>query len=185
MSGYDIKKLVEMGLSHFWNENYGNLYPTLESLVETGLATRQADPDSGKRKRNIYQITEAGHLAFQEWLSRPTDPPAIRNELQLKFFLSSTQPKKVSLRIVREYRVQQQALLAEYQQSAALLRRAIDAGEYPEEVEEILGQHAARRSASHKAKQYKVFLLSLRHGILAIQARITWCDEVLSELSTK
>ena len=38
MSGYDIKKLVDAGLSHFWNENYGQIYPTLESLVKEGLA---------------------------------------------------------------------------------------------------------------------------------------------------
>ena len=50
MSGYDIKKLVDVGLSHFWSENYGQIYPTLESLVQEGLATRKEDRSSGKRK---------------------------------------------------------------------------------------------------------------------------------------
>ena len=34
MSGYEIKRLVEMGLRHFWNESYGQLYPTLAALVD-------------------------------------------------------------------------------------------------------------------------------------------------------
>ena len=40
MSGYTIKKLIEMGLTQFWSESYGQLYPTLEKLVETGLVHR-------------------------------------------------------------------------------------------------------------------------------------------------
>ena len=39
MSGYDIKKMVEVGLSYFWSESYGQIFPTLNRLVDDGLAT--------------------------------------------------------------------------------------------------------------------------------------------------
>ena len=41
MSGYDIKKLIEMGLQYFWQESYEQLYPTLEALVAEGLGGTQ------------------------------------------------------------------------------------------------------------------------------------------------
>ena len=57
MSGYDIKKLVEMGLSHFWSESYGSLFPTLNALVDEGLATKRNDPKSPRDPPPISAVT--------------------------------------------------------------------------------------------------------------------------------
>ncbi len=73
MSGYDIKKLIEIGLSYFWHESYGSLYPTLNRLVERGLATRRQEPRHGKRKRHVYRITAKGRREVRTWLREPTD----------------------------------------------------------------------------------------------------------------
>lgn len=182
MSGYDIKKIVDIGLSHFWNENYGQIYPTLDQLVSDGLAKKSVDRHSGKRKRHVYRITPSGTTAFREWLALPTGKPIVRNELQLKFFLSSRLPTKATLRIIEEYLLQQKEVLLEYRESEVVLRKAIESGKYPAEVEEILAGHEKNRSAKQKAKQCKMFFLSLRHGILAVEARVAWCDEVISNL---
>ena len=125
MSGYDIKKLVDVGLSHFWNENYGQIYPTLDQLVKDGLATRMAERKSGKRQRFVYTITRKGKDVFREWMGEPTDAPVVRNELQLKFFLGSSLPKNVSIRLIEEYRSKQDSVLEEYRHSEELLRNAI------------------------------------------------------------
>ena len=184
MSGYDIKKIVDIGLSHFWNENYGQIYPTLDALVNDGLAKKSADKQSGKRKRNVYRITPDGVKAFREWLALPADPPSVRNELQLKFFLSGKLPTKISLRIIEEYRQQQQEVLKEYQESEVALQNGIESGEYPKEVQEILAGHENPQSSKQKAKQCNIFLLTLRHGILALEARLKWCDEVITHLGS-
>jgi DNA-binding PadR family transcriptional regulator len=184
MSGYDIKKVVDIGLSHFWNENYGQIYPTLDVLVKDGLAKKSIDRHSGKRKRHVYRITPRGVTAFREWLMLPTDAPIVRNELQLKLFLSSKLPPKASLRIINEYRAQQQEVLAEYLKSEVALRKALKSGEYPTEVEEILAGHEPKQTAKQKARQCNMFLLTLRHGILAVEARVAWCDEVIANLVT-
>lgn len=184
MSGYDIKKTVDIGLSHFWNENYGQIYPTLDSLVTEGMVQKSDGEGSGKRKRFVYSITGRGEKAFREWISLPADPPVVRNEVQLKFFLSSSLPTKKTLKIVRNYRSQQQELLQGYRESEVILRRAIECDEYPQEVEEILTTPKRRRSADQRAKQCTIFLLTLRHGILVVESRVAWCDEVISLLTT-
>ena len=183
MSGYDIKKIVDIGLSHFWNENYGQIYPTLESLVADRLATKSVDKRGGKRTRHVYKITPDGVKAFRTWLAQPTDPPIIRNELQLKFFLGSQLPARTSVRLIREYRAQQQEVLQEYRESEIVLRKAIQTGIYPDEIGAILAGRESRQNKKQKAKQCNVFLLTLRHGILAIEARIVWCDEVVTYLT--
>ena len=184
MSGYDVKKIVDSGLSHFWNENYGQIYPTLDALVRDGLAQKSADTKSGKRKRNIYRITPAGLDAFHEWLAQPADPVSVRNELQLKFFLSGKLPPAISLQMIEEYRDQQLKVLEEYRESEIVLREGIQSGSYPDEVQHILTGHETPLSTEQKAKQCNIFLLTLRHGILALEARLKWCDEVIAHLST-
>jgi DNA-binding PadR family transcriptional regulator len=183
MSGYDIKKIVDVGLSHFWNENYGQIYPTLDSLVRDGLATKAEDRGVGKRRRHLYSITQNGAEALQEWLGRPAVPPVVRNELQLKFFLSSKLPTRFTLGIVKEYRSQQVEMLRDYRESEAILRTAIENDQYPAEVKPLLDADDSSRSKRRRAKQCTVFLLTLRHGILVIEARINWCDEAISQLS--
>jgi DNA-binding PadR family transcriptional regulator len=185
MSGYDIKKIVDIGLSHFWNENYGQIYPTLDELVKAGFARKSIDATSGKRKRYVYRITPAGVAVFQEWLAQPADVPTVRNELQLKFFLSSKLPAKNSLRMIREYQQQQQTILEEYRASEVELRQAIESGNYPDEVLEILEGHEKPQTAKQQSKQCRIFLLTLRHGILAIEGRMKWCNEVINEIATR
>lgn len=180
MSGYDVKKLVDIGLSHFWNENYGQIYPSLDALVSQGLAEKSEDTTTGKRKRNIYRITTKGEAVFREWISLPSAPPSVRNELQLKFFLSGKLPVAVSRRIVRDYRAQQGKTLREYRDSERALSAAIESGEFPAEVEEVLSHGSLNKR--QKRKQLGIFLLTLRHGIRAIKARLDWCDEVIEYL---
>ncbi len=182
MSGYDIKKLVDVGLSHFWSENYGQIYPTLEQLVKGGLAKKQSERKSGKRKRFVYWITPEGRKLFNDWLSQPTDMPVVRNELQLKLFLCANSPTK-SLRLVEQYQVQQRAQLEEYRHSEEILRAALGGKNDFDELNEILAISA--RTLQQKRRQLKTFLMTLRHGIRTIEARLAWCEEVLVQLGEK
>ena len=181
MSGYDIKKFVDVGLSHFWNENYGQIYPTLDQLVKDGLATKRAEHKSGQRQRNLYTITRQGEKAFHQWIGEPTDAPAVRNELQLKFFLSSSLSKRVSVRLIEQHRAQQEAMLDEYRHSEKILRSALREGSHPVELEEIL--HLAGSTAKQRKKQLNIFFLTLRHGIRILEARVVWCKEAIASLN--
>ncbi|WP_279637931.1 PadR family transcriptional regulator [Corallococcus aberystwythensis] len=40
MSGYDLRSTIERSVGHFWQESYGNLYPTLERMAEERLVGR-------------------------------------------------------------------------------------------------------------------------------------------------
>ena len=38
LTGYEIKRRIDSSLSYFWGASYGSIYPTLNSLVDDGLA---------------------------------------------------------------------------------------------------------------------------------------------------
>ena len=181
MSGYDIKKMVEVGLSYFWNVSYGQIFPVLNKLVDDGWATKRADPKSGGRRRQEYRATAKGRRAFQVWLQQPSGLPQLRDELKLKFFLTSRSPSEEGVRLLIEYGEQQRAHLDMLLESEVVLRSALNQPEMPEDLLELQGalgwgENPDTRDYAH---ELLVFYLTLRSGILVAKARVAWVDEVL------
>lgn len=84
MTGYDIKKIIDLRFSFFWNESYGQLYPVLKILTDDKLI--QADKNIVGRGKIIYSITNEGKKALVEWLESPTEKETVRFELLLKMY---------------------------------------------------------------------------------------------------
>ncbi len=94
-TGYSIKKSIEFEYSHFWQESYGQIYPTLKTLVSAGLAVSSDVLDSGDgRGQIVYNITDAGRAELVKWLSAAPDVEKIRYEILLKIsFGANTEPE--------------------------------------------------------------------------------------------
>lgn len=88
MTGYDLKNGIEATVGHFWQESYGQLYPTLHALHDEGLVSMTPDATGG-RARNVYAITDRGHAALRSWLTDEAHATPVRNELLLKIFFAS------------------------------------------------------------------------------------------------
>jgi len=178
MSGYDIRQMVEVALTYFWSESYGQIFPTLNRLVEDGLATKKADPRSGGRRRQVYRVTAAGRRVFVEWLHRPTPTPRLRDELKLKFFLTSRSDPREALRLLEEYGRQQEEHLAVLKESEAILEAAYRDGELSGELGDLkktLGW--TDEGSPDQTRELLMFLMTLRSGILVAEARIAWVEE--------
>ncbi len=94
-TGYSIKKSIEYEYSHFWQESYGQIYPTLKTLVAEGFAVSSglSDSDDG-RGQIVYTITDNGAAELKRWLSVPPDVEKLRYEILLKVsFGANTKPE--------------------------------------------------------------------------------------------
>ena len=161
MTGYDINKFIKETIADFWNESYGNLYPTLKRLVDEGLAVSQVEGTPGGRPdRIVYRITERGKAVLVAWLQEPVMPPKVRNEFLLKLFFGANVPAAVNRRQIEDYRGRLNAELVNY--------RALT-----DHYKETLS----------RSRQDQLGLLTLRQGTLVLEARIKWCDEALKVLS--
>ena len=88
MSGYDLKKIIDLRFKYFWNESFGQIYPGLEKLVKEKLVTKAIDREN-KKKRSVYSITEKGKSELLKWLSRPVDTELMRFEILLKVYFGN------------------------------------------------------------------------------------------------
>ncbi len=89
MSGYDIKKRVDLSLKMFWDTGFGQIYPTIKSMCTEELIENYDKTTNLGPEKIQYRITEKGKIQLNEWLKIPTDPINHKIELLLKLFFSA------------------------------------------------------------------------------------------------
>ncbi len=103
MSGYDMKQMSDHSISHFWNENYGNIYPVLKKMESEGLVSMNREEQENAPARKVYTITEAGQVEFSNWMAGPPEPGILRDELLLQIFFGQwTSPDQIKDKIKAE-----------------------------------------------------------------------------------
>ncbi|HEY2483190.1 MAG TPA: PadR family transcriptional regulator [Caulobacteraceae bacterium] len=151
-SGYEIKQLVDSSIRFFWTISQAQIYPSLERLERDGLIEGRSEP-LGKRRRRIFEITEAGETELRAWLRRDEPLPfELRDVGLLKlFFADALAPSEA------------QALLAEVK------RRSL---------ERVASLKRVEPAADFKTQQGNVHpLLTLRMGIAFHEAMIGVCED--------
>lgn len=104
LSGYDIKKKIDLMISHFWEVGYGQIYPTLKVLEESGRIVKRPGETYKGPERNLYSITESGRGALTEWLKIPEIKDHIRYEILLKLFFGKMLSVEENLKRIELYR---------------------------------------------------------------------------------
>ncbi len=102
-SGYDVKRIVDRTIRHFWAASYGQIYPELRRLVEAGWLTG-GDASSGGRRRRLYRITPAGRKALLEWQHGYETRIELRDESLLRLFFADTLPREDGLGLLQARR---------------------------------------------------------------------------------
>lgn len=158
-SGYDIKMFCDNSLSHFWNENFGHIYPVLAQLEKDGLISLKES--KGDVRKRVYSISNKGLEEFTEWLLLPVEYQPARSELLLKLFFSNRIPKEKTIEMLKEVKERKKRQLKEYLEIEASYEKTdrIKDSEY-----------------------YAYWLAPLRFGILSTKATIKWCDETIENI---
>jgi DNA-binding PadR family transcriptional regulator len=110
-TGYDIKTFVDKTTRYFWAASYGQIYPELKRLEDQGLVRGRPEPTGG-RARTVYDLTEAGKQALEQWLEADEEPTyELRDEGMLRLFFSDSLPRR-RIEIVRGIREREERDLA-------------------------------------------------------------------------
>ncbi len=98
MTGYGLRKAIEGSVGHFWQESYGQLYPTLRQLAAEGLIEGRATRGGPGRGGATYHLTGRGRSVLATWLEVPPVLEPERNEILLKVFFAGAVPPEVTAR---------------------------------------------------------------------------------------
>ena len=174
MSGYNLKKIFDETLNHFWTANLSQIYRELGSLEKTGYLTSSIEPQDDRPDKRIYSITEAGNKAFRNWLE--DFPEALsaqkRDEFMVRIFFGSkldkSEMKKQFERFVEERRTFEKEMAEQKQKFKRLLEKGgIN--------EKMLGQ----------VERDKLFWrFTIKRALITNQALIQWAQECINDLET-
>jgi PadR family transcriptional regulator, regulatory protein AphA len=158
-NGYALRQRIEASVGNFWQESFGQLYPTLKELERAALVTSSAAKGARKGARS-YAITAAGKLALRQWLARAPQPVPERNELLLKVFFAALSPAEVRAHVLGA-REQAQRTRLQLRQMRASLRKAL---------------------ATHPS--WPAWVATIDYGVVAQRALEAWCTKTAKAIST-
>lgn len=86
LSGYEIKQLLEMPLSFFFDASFGTIYPTLAKLEAQGYIRKESVIQESRPNKNVYSLTEAGRAQFRAYLESPLEKDSFRSDFMVRMF---------------------------------------------------------------------------------------------------
>jgi PadR family transcriptional regulator, regulatory protein AphA len=162
LSGYDLKKVFDTSVRHFWPADQSQIYRTLNKLTEAGWAEMEVVEQSDRPDRKIYHITLAGRAELYRWLSGPFPSDPIRSApLVQVFFLGKLSDEEI---------------LAKFEYAAAYFREILERYEQvPERFDELVKMVKSPR---------EIFfgLLTLELGIKTMQAQLEWAESIIQRI---
>ena len=102
LTGYDIKKEIELGIGNFYKVSYGSLYPTLKKLTEKGYLTL-TEQTQVERLKKFYTATDSGRAVFMTWLTSPVDISAGTDAMLSRIFFFGELPREIRNQKLDEY----------------------------------------------------------------------------------
>lgn len=159
LTGYEIKKRMDTTLKYFWGASFGSIYPTLNGLVERGLATKR-DGAENKRNKLIYTITDEGRNYLKEWLRVPAERDELRYETLLKLFFGKEEGPRQAIAHIDAFREKIEQEMPYLLRSEESLRNCLDVDE-----------------------AHKYYLLTVEFGLKTYRAYLEWCKEAKAMLS--
>jgi DNA-binding PadR family transcriptional regulator len=157
-SGYDLQKLVERSVGHFFDPAKSQIYAELKRLVAAGFATERHVRQDDRPDKRMYSVTPDGERALRTWLAQPPGEEAFRSPFLIHVFFGHLMDPEVLKAQIREYRDQAAQTLAELQVTEAEIKDALVA-RFP--------------------------YMTLRAGLSSCRHIIEWADEVLKELEVE
>ena len=162
LSGYDVAKEFAEGFgSCFWKASQQQVYAELTKLVQHDNVTYEAIPQPGRLDKKIYSITEQGQQELLNWLTKPCQPTAIREDLGVMGLAGHLVSSQVVIREIER-------------------RRQL----HVEMVQQVkkLDEHFAQHIDSLELKDLYMHLI-IRRGIRYQEDWVAWCNESLQAIN--
>jgi len=163
-SGYDLKKIFDTSVRHFWSADQSQIYRTLARLTENGQAVMEKIPQEDRPDRKLYHITETGRAELLRWIygPPPLDPPHSAPLVQI--FFSGQLTDEEALSKFEGYAASMRAILGRYEQ--------------------VTGQIGPFQQEISSPREHFFWLLTLENGMVNMRANLAWAESVIERIKS-
>jgi PadR family transcriptional regulator AphA len=155
-SGYDLSKMVDHSIGHFFSPAKSQIYSELRRLVDLGFADVEHVNQTVRPNKRLYSITPEGRRELKTWLENSeVEPDSIKSPFLLKMFFGALISREVLISQVKQAHEQAQ--------------------------EELQALEAVEAEIKDKP-EYLYPNLVLGFGLAHNRASVSWTAQVLKEL---
>jgi len=162
MSGYDLKKMFDISVQHFWPADQSQIYRTLQQLADKGWAELEVVAQEDRPDRKVYHITEAGRAELRRWLTGPLKAQDQRSPHLVQVFFAGQLSDDEILPMLEGRAAAMRGLLERYAQVPALCQP----------YKETIGA----------PRDVFFWMLTLECGVRMAQAQLEWLESVISRI---
>jgi PadR family transcriptional regulator AphA len=162
LSGYDLKKMFDVSVQHFWPADQSQIYRTLTRLIEQGWAEMEIIEQTDRPDRKVYHITATGREALLNWLAGEAPVAANRTASLIQVFFAAQLADEQVLAIFERAAERVRSLLARY-------------AEVPRQLQ-TLGETV------QSPREQFFWQLTLESGVRTMQARLAWIEDVIRRI---
>jgi DNA-binding PadR family transcriptional regulator len=160
LSGYDLVKLFDLSMAHYWHAHHGQIYPTLERMRRRGWIRRRDVIQKRRPNKRLYTITPEGRQYLMEWLQSPFEGIRLKHAPLLRCrFLGHLGAEGARRKLEEE-----KAACAAYRETFAAIERKFFGRDY--------------RDANEMFTYF-----TLRRGIMMMEENIAWCDWAIEQIA--
>lgn len=162
LSGYDLKKVFDISVQHFWSADQSQIYRTLSHLEEQGWVEVEVVNQVDRPDRKVYHITDDGREELLSWLVVEPRERASRSAALVQVFFFGQLSDEVVLERFERYLQKMKAVLARYEQ-------------VPESL-------ASGMPFSGSERENYFWMLTLDLGFRTVRANIEWAENAIAML---
>jgi DNA-binding PadR family transcriptional regulator len=161
-TGYDLKKIFDTSIRHFWPADQSQIYRTLARLTEQGFAEMEKVPQADRPDRKVYHITDLGRAELLKWLGGPPPMDEPRSAPLIQVFFAG--------------QLSDEEILAKFEGFAAIMRAVLA------QYDAVPGQLGPYQEEITSPREHFFWLLTLENGIANMRANLVWAESIIERV---
>ena len=161
-TGYDLKKIFDTSIRHFWPADQSQIYRTLARLTEQGYVEMEKVAQEDRPDRKVYHITRSGVAELLRWLAAPPETEEPRSSPLVQVFFAGKLSDEEILAKFEGVAASIRATQARYDQIPAMI------GPYQQEI--------------NSPREYFFWMLTLENGIRNMRANLDWAESIIERI---
>lgn len=161
-TGYDLKKIFDTSIRHFWPADQSQIYRTLSRLTKQGYAEMEKVPQDDRPDRKVYHITDAGRAELLKWLAGPPPQSDLRSAPLIQVFFAG--------------QLSDEEILAKFEGFAAIMRTLLT------QYDQVPAQIEPYQQEIPSPREHFLWMLTLDNGIRSMRATLEWAENVLKQI---
>lgn len=163
-TGYDLKKIFDNSVKHFWSADQSQIYRTLSRLTDQGMVSMEKVPQEDHPDRKVYHITDNGRESLRGWLVGPAPMEEPRSAALIQVFFAGMLSNDEILAKFEEYAEIMRAILAQYDAVPSMI------GPFQKEIS--------------SPRENFFWMLTLENGLVSMKTNLEWAESVIARIKS-